>query len=113
LSVYISVGDNKAICNIHTIKEHKKLHVRTADKTIITPYAIGTLKLPHMKAIMVHLFYGLSSSLISIRHIIDMLDGNSAAVFDENSMQYYSKSNGNIMRKNQAVDHQFARGNWY
>jgi hypothetical protein len=61
--------------------------VRTADDTIITPYAIGTLKLPHMKAITVHLFHGLSSSLISIGHIIDMLDGDGAAVFDEKIMQ--------------------------
>jgi hypothetical protein len=98
-SVYISVGDNKATYNIRTIKEHEKIYVRTADETIIKPYIISTLKLQHIKAITVHFFHGLSSSLVSIGHIIDMIDGNGAAVFNRKSMQIYCKSNGKIIVK--------------
>ena len=52
-----------------------------------------------MEPITVHLFHGLSSSLISVGHILDMLDGDGAATFDENSMKIYRKSNGNVIVK--------------
>ena len=96
-SVYISVGDSNAISNVRPIEAHEQFNVRTANSNVITPYAVGTMVLPNMKPITVHVFQGLSSSLISVGHILDELDGDGEAVFEREQMQIRRKSNGKII----------------
>lgn len=94
-ATYISIRDHDRVTDVQNVTARTSIAVRTANGTIIKPYATGSLRLLNDAHLPVHLFRDLAGSLISVGQIIDTMDAR--AEFDAHQMTIAKKSDGTIL----------------